>query len=344
MHPYRVFISYSHENYEEVKKIVAALTAIGLRPVWDESIQPGTQFSEIIKSRISHAHVFLPVLTKNSIKRPWVHQETGFAMGLKVPVVPLAVGTVPDHMLHGLHALKIDLGNIEQSVDSLGETIDVLLNPEPQESDATFRTARRPEDRAEMMARYTRQALLHNATGPLRQEGAISSFGLPKEAADDPVWETRDGKLKRSQFLYERLRDERLAFEEYARSNGCGLILDPTISFEENGPEGRKTRLTTLFAFLKDTTIKNVRVAIRPRLSPGSLTICGDWFTAESMAPRPGEGYFGTVFSWHAPTVWQKALAFDRELDRLLKQAGLTDESSREAAIQAVQEQIAGIM
>lgn len=344
MHPYRVFISYSHEDYKDVKKIVVALTKIGLRPVWDESIQPGTQFSEIIKSRISHAHVFLPVLTKNSIKRPWVHQETGYAMGLKVPVVPLVVGTVPDHMLHGLQALKIDLKKIKQSVDSLGETIDTLLNPEPQESDATFRTARRPEERAEMLARFTRQALLHEAKGPMRQEGAISSFGLPKEPADDPVWIKRDGSLKRSLFLYERLQEERLAFEDYVRSQGCSLILDPTISFSSNGPEARKIRLTTLLEFLKDTSIKNVRVAIRPRLSPGSVTICGDWFTAESMAPRPGEGYFGTAFSWHAPTVWQKAIAFDREMDRMLKQAGLTDESSREAAIQEVEAQIAGIV
>ncbi len=345
MHPYRVFVSYSREDREMVENLVISMERSGLRPVWDRDIRPGDPFSEVIKHGISHAHVFIPVLTRKGVKRPWVHQETGYAMGLEVPVLPIAVGQVPKQMIADLHALEVSPELTDLVGEVLAEAIESLLNREPQESEATFRAAPLPEMRAELLARYTRQATKLNpfghAFGPMRQAGALSSFCLPKDPPDHPVWVLRDGRLPRSKFLYERLQKERLAFEEYVRGHGCDLILDPSIPFEQNGPEARKQRLTTLLEFLKDESIQNVQVAIRPRQAAGSLTICGDWFSAESIAPRPGEGYWGTIFSWHAPTVLRRLHEFESDFARILESSGVNGAASREAAIRVVEEQLA---
>jgi len=49
---YRIFISYSHEDYEMVKKIVNILESNGLTPLWDETFAWGHGFPEQIKDWI----------------------------------------------------------------------------------------------------------------------------------------------------------------------------------------------------------------------------------------------------------------------------------------------------
>lgn len=344
MYPYRVFVSYSSEDRPLAKKLVAHLENINLHPVWDANIKHGERFSDIIKHGIAHAHVFMPILTKKSAKRPWVHQETGYAMGLDVPILPIAVGRLPGEMLQDLHAMTVKPDFSDLAGDTLGRDIENLLTGDRRESEATFRAAPLPEMRAEFLARYAREALAHEAHGPLRQAGALSSFCLPREPADDEIWRERDGLVApRSELLYGYLREERLALEDYVKKNGCALVIYPGIQLTRNGPKARRVRLSTLLDFLTDETIKNVRVAVRKRMTAGNLTIAGDWFSAESATPRAGKGYHQTFFTWHAPTVIEKVRKFDRDFELLLKKQGVTADSSREAAIEAVQTESAAI-
>jgi sugar/nucleoside kinase (ribokinase family) len=66
---YRVFISYSHGDIETVQRVVEVLKANGLTILWDQDFAFGRGFHEQIKTFISYAHVFLPVITVKSSER-----------------------------------------------------------------------------------------------------------------------------------------------------------------------------------------------------------------------------------------------------------------------------------
>ena len=71
----RVFVSYSHKDRSLAEELVAALEGAGADPLWDEDIPPGSEFSEKIQAFLAHSHLFVPLLTRSSASRPWVHQE-----------------------------------------------------------------------------------------------------------------------------------------------------------------------------------------------------------------------------------------------------------------------------
>ena len=92
----RAFVSYTHDDLDIAKEVASVLEAQQIAADWDRNIQPGTAFTDAIKSRILHSHVFVPLITERSQRRPWIHQETGYAMALNIPVLPLVFGTVDD--------------------------------------------------------------------------------------------------------------------------------------------------------------------------------------------------------------------------------------------------------
>jgi len=341
VHNYRIFVSYSRDDKELAAALVGHLEEMGFRAVWDRNLRPGDRFSEKIKHGIAHAHVFLPILTDHSATRPWVHQETGYAMGLEVPVLPVSVGIDPGEMTQGLEAMKVEADLSDLRPEAIVRGVEALLVCERPESLATFRCAALPEERAELLGRYTREALgEEGGSGPLRQSGALTSFCLPAEPPPHEVWSRRDDPIQRGDLLHECLHEERLAFEDYAREHGCDLVIDPYLPLPPYSPLAVRTRLETLLAFLEDNTVESVRVVVRSRAASGSLTIVGDWFSAESVAPRPGKGYYQSNFTWHAPTVLRKLRKFDRDFSLLLQRTGTTEEDSRSAATAAVRQAI----
>jgi len=66
MHPYRVFISYSHQDRDKAELVRAHLARLGACPMADVDLLASTRFSEEIRRRISHAHVFVSILTGHS--------------------------------------------------------------------------------------------------------------------------------------------------------------------------------------------------------------------------------------------------------------------------------------
>lgn len=75
---YRVFISYSHQDAELVDRISSILEENGLQPMLDKGFASGHGFTDQIRNFITHAHVFMPVITRESSSRGWVHQEIGY--------------------------------------------------------------------------------------------------------------------------------------------------------------------------------------------------------------------------------------------------------------------------
>lgn len=84
MNGFRIFLSYAHADIDRIERIDLVLRDMGLIPIWDKDIPVGRVFDDVIRSQIARAHVFMPLLTLNSVGRPWVHQEIGYALGIGV--------------------------------------------------------------------------------------------------------------------------------------------------------------------------------------------------------------------------------------------------------------------
>jgi hypothetical protein len=157
MLPYRVFISYSHEDTALVRAIVRVLEETGLVPLWDEDLAFGRGFDAQIKTLIAYAHVFLPLITASSIARGWVHQEIGYATALRVPVLPVCKGQLPGEMLQMLHAVR--LGDDPATFGSKlpRAVFDDLITHAAGESRPLYECAMLPEERAVLLAEYADQ-------------------------------------------------------------------------------------------------------------------------------------------------------------------------------------------
>jgi len=336
----RVFISFSHEDRVLAERVAQLLKELGLQPLWSREIRPGTAFSESIKGMISHAHIFMPLITENSQSRPWVHQETGYAMALNIPVLPVAFGAQPGEMISQLQAVVVDPEDLTELKDRLqGPHLEQIVLPPPQRPQALVEVAEWPEIRAQWLAQYANRVVELGGYAVLRQRGAFSSFCIPDEEIDHPVWKEREHPTPRSDYYHFLQREERRAFERHAREAGCRLIIDPTLRPKDFPDRVTTVRLETLRDALSSLPEGRIEVAVHPRAREGSSTIIGDWFMAESMVPRPG-GYRQTVFTWHAPTVLRAVRRFDEQFEALCARGDFRDRSSRDVAVARIQEEI----
>ncbi len=331
---FRIFVSYSHEDRGLVERLVEVLEETGLTVLCDWSIDVGMPFTDAIKSLITHAHLFMPLVTETARRRPWVHQEIGYAMARSIPILPVVVaGTeLPGEMIAQLQAIVVepDLSDLPERLAAAN--LEALVLPRPAPPEDMVKVAYWPEERTDWMAQYADRVVEMGHYGKLRQKGAFSSFCLPDRHVSDPVWQKRDGNRVRSDHYHHLQRLERQALERHARRAGCRLIIDPTLDVSAKGPCVTSTRLATLLEFVESMPDDRLQIATSCRALSGSLTIVGDWFVAESVTPRPG-GYVQTVFDWHAPTALRRARQFDREFEEVCEQNGIAPGDSRRAAM-----------
>jgi hypothetical protein len=344
MSKYRVFISYSHGDYNLVKKVVSVIQKVGLLPMWDQDFLFGQGFQEMIKEYISRSHIFLPVITKASCERGWVHQEIGYAIALNVPVLPVIYGTLPGEMIRGLHAVPVpdDEEKIEQILTR--SIFDGLIDSHNDTSLSLYQCAEFTEDRTIMMAKFAKDVLRletvlgSEAYGFVRQKGGLSSFHIPDKVITHSDWRERYGLLRTSQYHCRLQRNERLALEKHASKSGCRLIINPYLTYDQNGPSARIVRLKSILNFLENKKDYNIQVAFDKDLRDESITIVGDWFAAISVSAKQGQGYQQTVFTRHAPSMKSRIDLFDSEFDELLKELKWSRESSRSDALEAIKE------
>ena len=337
MHPFRVFVSYANEDKELAEKLINTLKKLKLEPLWDKNIRVGTPFTASIKELITRAHIFMPLITDKAQKRPWVHQETGYAMALNIPILPIAVeDTPPGEMISQLQTImvKSKLENLEERLRKVN--FEQLVSPRPVEPQPIVKVASWPEERTKLLAQYSNHVIRLGKYGRVRQRGAFSSFCIPDKNLDDPIWKLREGNLQRSEYYHNLQREERQALEKHASENGCSLIIDPTMSFKDLGPTVAPARLSTLLAFIKSMPKDKIQIVIWKKAREDNLTIVGDWFVADSQVPRRG-GYRQTIFNWHAPTVFNWIRKFNQEFEELYKKSELGPNESRDIAIAEIE-------
>jgi hypothetical protein len=318
--PFRIFISYSHEDRELIAKIAALLTANGLQPMWDKNFAYGAGFQEQIRKFIAHAHVFLPVITPTSNARNWVHQEIGYAMALNIPVIPLAVGQLPGEMIQQIHAICLLPDKLELLHEKLSlASVDALIKRHSGPKEALYTCAETPDLRAEMLAGYAEDVLDLGEYDVVRQKGGLSSFHIPTETIGHPIWKLRYGIMERSEDHCRYQRRERLALGCHADRKGCRLIVNPWLQYERYGIPAAICRLRQLREFLEAAPDELCQVTFKRDMQHAeSVTILGNWFAAESVSAEVGKGYRQTIFTRHAPTVMAKLDNFDAEFAELL--------------------------
>ena len=341
-YPFRVFISYAGKDKKRVKHLIRILKKNNLIPVWDEDIWAGKRFDDAVQKLIDRAHIFMPLITEKSKRRGWVHQEIGYALGINLPVLPVAVDTQPGEMIAAYKAIPVKQKDLEAENQQILEQIPferIVLNP-PFEHNTLIEVAEWPYERAKWLGEKTNWVYEEDGYVTWRQSGALSSLSVPDADLNKSVWKKRRGKHRRGEDYHYRQREERRALEKHAEKKGCRLIISPEMNYNNLESRAIKTRLKTLrdaLESLKKT--EKIEVYMSPKVAGSNLTIVGDWFAAESRLPRVG-GYRYTVFNWHAPTVYHSIKQFDRIFEELKAQQNLTPEASCDAAIAVIDKRI----
>jgi hypothetical protein len=326
LNPYRfrVFLSYSHSDKPLIEKMATILESIGLRPLWDVDINAGKPFTDEIKELIARSHLFVPIITENSHDRPWVHQETGFAIALNIPILPITIGSQPSEMISAIQAItvKSDLTDLAEKVREIN--LDQLILPSPQKPFRAIEVAEWAEQRADIIVQYANWVKEIEGYLPLRLQARFTVFGIPDVDTRDPIWDEREGGDPRSPYLRHLLREERRILESHARAAGCKLIIDPTADpVPAQGIKAKRPRLEILSAFIQSMTDDNLQVVFSERARDKNLLIMGDYFVAEAVAFRSG-GYVQTIFNSHPPAVLQRIRQYDRLFDELYAQNPMT--------------------
>lgn len=342
----RAFISYSHENRSVFEKLIPMLEAQGLEPRSDCNLNPGMGFTEQIKLSIAHSHVFLPLLTPESHSRGWVHQEIGYAVAMKVPVVPICIGKLPDGMIQVLQAIV----SSDAADELLGKLNKVrfaeLVSEAGLHWQPSSECAAEVEDRAVLFQRYSNDARKFMGPQCVRQAGGFTSFSIPDESTGHFSWKARFGQKLPGPHTLGLLRRERQSLEEHARAAGCKLIVNLGHDHAHLYPGGsRHARCSILLSFLESLPATPLlgQVVLLERYQPYSLTAVGDWFFSESRAPTFGKGFQHTFFMAHAPTVSRLVREFDQEFEGLLAAQGISARESLEWAIEKLRTEIGNL-
>lgn len=331
----RVFISYSRKDKEFVANLVSNLEQDGIMVLWTEKLATGSAYVEELKVFIEHAHIFIPVITKSSSSRGWVHQEIGYAIALHIPVFPVLIGDVkPVGLIESLQAVKLK-SNDQDIKEQLSYKILATMLKKESPLPALYQRAAKVEERASLMKLYSDKVAGMEKFGLVRQKGGLSSFHIPSKHIGHQAWTDRYAPGTRGSNHKELQLGERKALQHHADREGCKLIINPKYAIEGRSILSAKTRIKTMIDFLDTMPDNKVVVALQTeKTCIESLTMVGDWFLAESVSFKDGDGYTNTFFTRNASEIAKRIQTFDEELDDLLDQRGWTAENSREKAIE----------
>jgi hypothetical protein len=92
-----IFLSYSHEDRERVRPVVACLEAQGWSVWWDRRILPGQRWEGQLHDELKNCRAVVVVWTRNSIKSAWVQLEAsaGIEIDGLVPIQLDGFDTAP---------------------------------------------------------------------------------------------------------------------------------------------------------------------------------------------------------------------------------------------------------
>lgn len=331
---YRVFISYSHKDEDKIQDILDVLERNGLISTYDKTFIAGIPFKDQIEALISHSDVFVAILSENSVKAGWVHEEIGYAMALNIPILPIALDeTIPSTMISELHALTWKDADTNDLV--IRNYKDSLMMNKTRPS---YECGDNRYQRTNMLVEYASRVFMLGFYGKLRQIAGLSTFHIPDEPVyDDEVWIDRyAGMNLPGEEELRALHKERMIIERHVKNQGCKLLINPGFTFGSD--LARKTRINSLVNFLQDKKDSyDMKIVIDEIPNGRNLTIVGDWFAADAYRATLDKGYSQTIFTRHAPTVRNKIIQFDRQFDKMLAKQQEKDRTTVEVVIEKLE-------
>lgn len=90
-----VFVSYSHKDEAEVLEIIEKLTKNGLRVWYDNGINPGSNWPEVIAGHLNNCEVFLSFISKNAVNSHNCRREINYAILKKKSVITAFLEETP---------------------------------------------------------------------------------------------------------------------------------------------------------------------------------------------------------------------------------------------------------
>lgn len=105
-----IFVSYSHEDRERIRPVVAQLEAQGWPVWWDRRLLPGQRWEEQPREELKNCRALVVMWTRTSVRSDWVQLEAaeGFKIDGLVPIQldPYEIAPIPKQFAH-IHAADL---------------------------------------------------------------------------------------------------------------------------------------------------------------------------------------------------------------------------------------------
>lgn len=99
-----IFLSYSHEDRERVRPVVAQLETQGWSVWWDRRVGPGRRWEELLRDELKNCRAVVVLWTKNSVRSMWVQLEASAGLEIDglVPIQldPFDMAPIPSKFEH----------------------------------------------------------------------------------------------------------------------------------------------------------------------------------------------------------------------------------------------------
>ena len=82
-----IFVSYCHKDNEAVMNLLRLLENAGYRFWYDEGIDPGSDWPEVIAEHLDKCDSCIAVITPNALESHNCHREINFALRRKKPLI-----------------------------------------------------------------------------------------------------------------------------------------------------------------------------------------------------------------------------------------------------------------
>ncbi len=109
--PY-VFVSYAHEDSDEVYPEIAWLKSNGFNVWYDDGIEAGSEWREEIATAIKYARLVLYFVSPNSSRSKYCRKEINFAVEQNIPIITIHME--PTELSDGLNLTLSDLQAIRK--------------------------------------------------------------------------------------------------------------------------------------------------------------------------------------------------------------------------------------
>lgn len=195
-----VFISYKHEDLAFAQELTLFAQRMGV-PIWlDTNIQPGEEWREAIDKAIAEAFAVVVIMTPEARLSEYITYEWAYAMGLRIPVIPVLLRPTPLHpKLEVLQYIDFTRGWLASLWVKLIERLQAVQGAPPTrqaQQPAMVQSAPPPRTEPPTVEEQLSQSVVNFFTSSPVENPALI-FGLAKGIAQQ-IYDTHDNAKRKT--------------------------------------------------------------------------------------------------------------------------------------------------